>query len=176
MTSKELYEKYLETLKERQELEEKISSYIKKWKNGETVLNTKLVEEAIDKGNERLKVLKQLEQKLHQEFISMEKSEQEKRFADISLRAKLDQAPSNINITGGVLSGNATSSHLIGEEKTIGQLHEEKTQMLASIKSKVQSGELTLAEASKLVRDLDISYEFYDRQTQDTEKSSDKHL
>ena len=176
MTSKELYEKYLEALKERYELENKISAYIEKWKNSETVLSTKLVEEAIDKGYERLEGLKQLEQKLHQEFISMEKSEQEKRSADISLRAKLGEAPSNITIIGGVLSSNANESHLIGEEKTTEQLEQEKNQMLASIKSRVQSGELNFAEASKLVNDVNTSYGFYDRQTPDIEKSSGRHM
>lgn len=176
MTSKELYEKYLAALKERYELENKISAYIEKWKNGETVLSTKLVEETIDKGYERLEGLKKLEQKLHQEFISIEKGEQEKSSADISLRENLGEVASNINIIGGVLHSNANKSYLISVEKTAEQLEQEKNQMLSSIKSKVQSGELTLAEASKLVNDVNISYGFYDKQTPNIEKSNGKHM
>lgn len=174
MTSKELYKKYLETLNERHTLENKISAFIEKWKNGEAPLSTKSVEETIDKGYERLENLKQLEQKLYQELISMEKSEKEKRYADISLKSKLGKAPSNITIVDGVLSSNANESHLIAEEKTTEQLEQEKNQMLTSIKLKIQSGELTFAEASKLVNNINTSYGFYDRQN--IEKTNERHM
>lgn len=176
MTSKELYERYLEALKKRYELENKISDYIERWKNGETALSTKLVEETLDKGYERLEELRQLEQRLHQAFISTEKSEKEKETADTLLRAELGQAISNTNIVGGVLSKNASESHLIGEEKTAEQLEQEKNQMLANIKSKVKSGELTLAEASKLVSAANTSYEFYANRASDMEKPSGKSM
>ncbi len=176
MTRKELYQKYLDALGERYELENKINSFVEKWEKGETNLRTDLVQEVVDKGYERLETLKQLEQRLRQEANSMNESEQAKKIADISLRAKLGEAPSNVNIIGGVLSSNAEDSHLIGTEKTSEQLEQEKNQMLASIKSRVASGELTLAEASKLVSDVHTSYGFYDKQTSDIEKSSGIHM
>lgn len=53
-----------------------------------------------------------------------------------------------MNIVGGVLSSNVNELHLVAE-----QLKQEKNQMLSNIKLKVQSGEIYLAEASKLTHD-----------------------
>ena len=60
MFSSELYKKYIEVANERYSLENKINDYIEKWKNGETVLSTKSVEQAIEKGYERLEDLKKI--------------------------------------------------------------------------------------------------------------------
>ena len=43
--------------------------------------------------------------------------------------------------------------------------------MLANIKSKVQNGEISLAEASKLTHDVNIAFGYYDEQT-DTNTNS----
>ena len=54
MNSNELYQKYLDAEKERFELENKIESYVEKWKNGETVLSNQAIQQAMEKGYERL--------------------------------------------------------------------------------------------------------------------------
>ena len=70
MFSSELYKKYIEVANERYSLENKINDYIEKWKNGETVLSTKSVEQAIEKGYERLEDLKKIEESIHQDFVN----------------------------------------------------------------------------------------------------------
>lgn len=76
-----------------------------------------------------------------------------------------------MNIVGGILSSNANESHLVAEQKSPEQLEQEKNQMLANIKSKVQSGEISLAEASKLTHDVNMAFGYYDEQT-DTNTNS----
>lgn len=161
MNSNELYQKYLEAEKERFELENKIESYVEKWKNGETVLNNQTIQQAMEKGYERLEELKRTEAQLHNEYIQQEQKEEAKRGADISLQHNLGIRPDNMNIVGGVLSSNASESHLIAESKSPEQLELERQQLLANVKLKVQSGEISLADASKLVNDVNTSYEFY---------------
>lgn len=161
MNSNELYQKYLDAEKERFELENKIESYVEKWKNGETVLSNQAIQQAMEKGYERLEELKKTESQLHNEYIQQEQREDEKRGADINLQHNLGIRPDNMNIVGGVLSSNASESHLIAEAKSPEQLEKERQQLLANVKTKVQSGEISLAEASKLVNDVNTSYDFY---------------
>ena len=161
MNSNELYQKYLEAEKERFELENKIESYVEKWKNGETALSNQTIQQAMEKGYERLEGLKRTEAQLHNEYIQQEQKEEAKRGADISVQHNLGIHSDNMNIVGGVLSSNASKSHLIAESKAPGQLEQERQQLLASVKAKVQSGEISLSEASKLVNDVNTSYDFY---------------
>lgn len=168
MNSNELYRKYLEAEKERIALENKIEKYIEKWKNGETALSYEVVQDAVDKGYIRLEELKKTEERIHLEFIEQQKREENKRNADISIEHNLGVRPTDINITGGILSSNASESHLIAATKSSAQLEQEKNQLLANIKLKVQSGELSLAEASKLANDVNNSYGYYS----DEEKST----
>lgn len=168
MNSNELYRNYLAAEKERIELENKIEEYIEKWKNGETVLSSELVQEAVDKGYIRLEELKKIETKLHLEYMQQEQKEENKRRTDISVEHNFGIRPTDINITGGVLSSNASESHLIAETKSPEQLEQEKNQLLANIKSRVQKGELSLAEASKLANDVNNSYGFYSNEEKST--------
>lgn len=161
MSSNELYQKYLEAEKERFELENKIENFVEKWKNGETTISNQSIQQAMEKGYERLESLKKIEEQLHSEYMKQEQREEEKRNSDISVQHNLGVQPSGINIIGGVLSSNASESHLIGESKTPEELEQERQQLLSNVKAKVQSGELSLAEASKLVNDVNTSYDFY---------------
>lgn len=162
MSSRELYQKYLEAEKERFELENKIDVFVQKWANGETTLSTKLVEETVNKGYDRLEDLKQLESQLHTEYMNQDKKEEEKSHADISVRHNLGVMPSQTEITGGVLSSNANESHLVGQQKTPEQLEQEKNYLLSQIKNKVMNKEISLADASKLTADVNNSYGFYE--------------
>lgn len=62
--------------------------------------------------------------------------EEQKNSADIGLRSIFGEAPTNINIVGGIASSNSSESHLIVEEKTNEQLMLEKQQMLEKLKEK----------------------------------------
>lgn len=162
MSSKEIYQKYLEALKERFELESKIDVFVQKWADGETTLSTKLIEDAVDKGYARLESLKQTENQLHAEFISQDKKETDKRHADISVQHNLGVLPSQTEISGGVISSKASESHLVGQQKTLEQLEQEKNTLLAQIKNKVMNKEISLADASKLTVDVNTAYGFYE--------------
>ena len=164
MFSSELYKKYVEATNERYALENKINEYIEKWKNGETLLSTEQVEKIIEKGYERLEDLKKMEESIHQDFVQMSSLEDQKKSADIGIRATLGQSPTNMNIVGGVLSSDASQSHLIAEKKTNEQMDLERQQMLNDLKEKVKSGELSLAQASELSAKINSSFGFYDKE------------
>ena len=172
MTSTELYNKYNEAFKKRIELENKINEIVEKWKNGETVLSTESVEQALEKGEQRLEELKNFEQQLHDEFMRMTVLEEQKRSADISIASKLGERPTDMVITGGVLAPNASDSHLTAEHKTPEQLNNDKAQLEAVLKEKVKNGEISLNQASKVLNDLTKSYDFYTER----DEISNKHL
>ena len=164
MFSSELYKKYIEARNKRYALENKINDYIEKWKNGETVLSTKSVEQAIEKGYERLEDLKKIEESIHQDFVQMSALEEQKQAADIGIRSTLGQAPTNMSIVDGVISSNASESHLIAEKKSDEQMASEKRQMLSELKEKVRNGEITLAQASELSAKINSSFDFYGKE------------
>lgn len=174
MTSRDLYQKYLESLNERADLENKINAMIKKWADGETVFDTKIIEDAVEKGNLRLDELRKTEEKLHNDFINQDEKEETKKHADISVQHHLGINPSDLEITSGVLSSDAKESHLIGQKKSQEQLSNEKVQLLNEIRTKVMNKEISLAEASKLTNDVNISYGFYE--TIPEELSSDNGM
>ena len=164
MFSSELYKKYIEVANEIYALENKINNYIEKWKNGETVLSTKSIEQAIEKGYERLENLKKIEESIHQDFVQMSALEEHKKSADIGIRNVFGEAPTDMNIVGGVISSNASESHLIAEKKTNEQMSLEKQQMLDQLKEKVRNGEITLAQASELSAKINSSFDFYGKE------------
>lgn len=165
MNRNEIYKEYLKTLNERIELESKIENFIEKWKSGETSLSNESIQQAMEKGYERLEALKKQVESLEKSLSLYDQKENDKKAADISVQHHLGERPTDMNIVGGVLSSNANESHLVAEQKSPEQLEQEKNQMLANIKSKVQNGEISLAEASKLTHDVNIAFGYYDEQT-----------
>ncbi len=162
MSNNELYEKYVIALNDRALLEKKINEYIEKWKNGDTVLDTKKVEEIVNKGIERVEYLKQLENEIHEAYIKLEEAHDQKVASDMRLRDNLGSAPSNINITGGVLGSKAEDSHLIAETKTEEEMRNDKIAYLDELRDKVRKGEIPLEKASQLKNDVNNSYNFYE--------------
>jgi len=164
MFSRELYKKFIEAENIRYDLENKINDLVEKWKKGEKVLSTKTIELVINKGYERLEDLKKIEESIHQDFIQMSSLEEQKRLADIGIRNVFREAPTDMNIIGGVLSSNASESHLIAEKKTNKQMSLEKQQMIDKLKEKVKNGEIDLAQASELFTQINLSFNFYDKE------------
>ncbi len=162
MGRNEIYKEYLKVLNERVELESKIEYFVEKWKNGDTSLRTELVQQVIEKGYERLEDLKKQVESLESSLSLYDQKENDKKKADISIQHHLGERPTNMNLVGGVLSSNVSESHLVAEPKSPEQLEQEKKQMLANIKSKVQSGEISLADASKLIHDVNTAFCCYD--------------
>lgn len=172
MTSKELYDKYNKAFNERIELENSINDYIEKWKNGELVLSTELVEKALEEAEQRLEELKKTEEELHNEFMRLTVLEEQKAKADVSIGYKLGEKPTEMNITGGVLAPNASDSHLTAEYKTPEQLNSDKEHYETVLREKVRNGEISLEQASKVLNDIDKSYGFY----AERDEISSKHL
>lgn len=75
-----------------------------------------------------------------------------------SVKKQFGTSPDDIVITGGVLSSNASQSHLIGRSKTASEIEQEKNQLLDVIKSRAMAKEITLAEASKMAQEVNIAY------------------
>ena len=90
--------------------------------------------------------------------------EEQKQAADIGIRSTLGQAPTNMSIVDGVISSNASESHLIAEKKSDEQMASEKRQMLSELKEKVRNGEITLAQASELSAKINSSFDFYGKE------------
>lgn len=166
MNRNEIYKEYLKALNERAELESKIEDLVEKWKNGETSLSNELIQQTMEKGYERLEALKKQFESLEASLKLYDQKENDKKMADISVQHHLEERPTNMNIVGGVLSSNANESHLVAEQKSPEQLEQEKNQMLSNIKLKVQSGEISLAEASKLTHDVNTAFGYYDEPTE----------
>lgn len=166
MNRNQIHKEYLKALNERVELESKIEDFVEKWKNGETSLSNELIQQAMEKGYERLEALKKQVESLEASLNLYDQKENDKKMADISVQHHLGERPTNMNIVGGVLSSNANESHLVTEQKSPEQLEQEKNQMLSNIKLKVQSGEISLAEASKLTHDVNTAFGYYDEPTE----------
>lgn len=166
MNRNDIYKEYLKALNERVELESKIEDFVEKWKNGETSLSNESIQQTMEKGYERLNALKKQVESLELSLSLYDQKENDKKMADISVQHRLGERPTNMNVVGGVLSSNANESHLVAETKSPEQLEQEKNQLLANIKLKVQSGEISLAEASKITHDVNTAFSYYDEPTE----------
>ena len=66
-----------------------------------------------------------------------------------SVKSQFGVSPDEMVITGGVLSSNASDSHLTGRNKTPEELETDRQYALAEIRTRVANKEISLAEASK---------------------------
>lgn len=89
---------------------------------------------------------------------NIENEEAVRQSAERSVRYNFGTSPEELVINGGVLSENASESHLTGSQKTAEELEFERTQLLARLKEKVMKKEISLAEASKLIHEINIAY------------------
>lgn len=158
MKSEEIYNNYIKAFSERWELEKKIEKLMEQWVKGEITLSSISIQQAVDKGYERLENLKQLEESLHQEYLEQITKDNAKSSADNYLGYHNNMRPSSAVITGGVLSSDASKSHLTSRSKTKEELEMEMQQQLNAIQMKHQNGELSLEEATKLMEAMNTSY------------------
>lgn len=85
MTRNEIYKEYLKTLNERIELESKIEAFVEKWQNGEISLSNELIQQAMEKGYDRLEALKKQIENFEYSLNLHDKLEKDKKMADISV-------------------------------------------------------------------------------------------
>ena len=170
MFSKELYDKYIKTMNDRIELENKENEIIEKWKNGSITLSTESVEKIIEKSHERLENLKESEKALHEDFLKMLILEEQKVSNDTALRTTFGQASSDMKIIDGVLASNAKDSHLVAEKKIYEEMDLDKQDMLSTLKQRVMNGEISLEQASELSSKINSSFDFYSQEKQIEER------
>jgi hypothetical protein len=154
-------------LKEQASLKEsKLEEFINNWLNGNSKMPLKIVEDTVNKANEQIIEMKKEAKNYLKKYEIIVKEEQlqqqhlqSSKFARMLLQEKLGVDTSSYIITGGVLSTNASESHLIGREKTPEEIELDKNVALTTLREKVLSREITLAEASKLKKDIELAYE-----------------
>lgn len=105
---------------------------------------------------------------------NIESEEVMRQNTERSVRHNFGTSPDELVINGGVLSTNASESHLTGRQKTTEELEFERTQLLANIREKVMKKEISLAEASKLVQEINIAYGFDEEIVQENTQGGKK--
>lgn len=158
MTSNELYQKYIKILSERTNLESKIDELDERRKNKETLISDKEIEKTIEAGKNRLKSLLEEEQEAYRQYKKQEELEQKEKSATISIEHNLGTRPTKLTITDGIISSNAKETHLNAIPKTDEELEKDKEALLNQVKQKVLTEQMSKAEASKLVADINTFY------------------
>lgn len=174
MSKDELLNKYSEIIDAINEKEAKLEGYVNKWLNGESTLSSNSVESLIDTVNQQLEQMRKEAETYLNEFYKISEEEHLKEqqlfSSKIALKSKLDIDVDTMVITGGVLSSNASESHLIGREKTAEEIELDKQIALATLREKVAKKEIPLAEASKLKNNIEMAYVI------PNEMSSQRHI
>ena len=176
MTKDELLKKYEELVTLYTDKEVKLEAYVQRWLDGNASLSSSAIEQLITTTNNQIEQLKSEAQATISEYQRLKKEsllrEQGLMTAKRKVKEQLGISPDEIIITGGVLSSNASDSHLIGREKTLEELEEERQLALAEIRSRVATKQITLAEASKLKSELNLAYGYLE---QNQEANSNMH-
>ena len=144
--------------------EAKMENFIQNWLNDESELNNESMQQLLDSVNEQVAELKRQAEESWKEYKKLDSEISLKQNAVYSVRTNLGMSPDEIVITGGVLSSNASESHLIGRSKTPEELEIDRLNALAMIREKVAKKEITLAHASKLKNDVNIAYGYAPQQ------------
>lgn len=158
MSTLDLLNKYAELTEAWMDKQAKLDKYVQQWLDGETQMSEAGVQQLIDSANQQIEQLKEAANQAQAEYLRITQEEIMRKNAVSSVRYNLGASPDELVINGGILSTSAKDSYLTGRQKTTEELELERNQLLASIKSKVMSKEITLAEASKLAQDVNIAY------------------
>jgi len=158
MSTLDLLNKYAELTEAWMDKQAKLDKYIEEWLDGKTQMSSEGVEQLVESANIQIKNLQQQAEQVMAQYLNVTKEETLRKNGVRSVRYNLGTSPDELVINGGILSSNAKDSYLTGRQKTPEELELERNKLLADIKSKVMSKEITLAEASKLTQDVNIAY------------------
>ncbi|MBE6153858.1 MAG: hypothetical protein E7166_06520 [Firmicutes bacterium] len=158
MSSLDLLNKYAELTEAWMDKQAKLDNYVQQWLDGTTQMSAEGVQQLVDSSTQQIEQLKASASQAQAEYLRITQEETMRKNAVRSVKHNLGASPDELVINGGVLSSNAKDSYLTGRQKTPEELEFERNQLLANIKSKVMSKEITLAEASKLAQDVNIAY------------------
>ncbi|MGM9834707.1 MAG: hypothetical protein ACI31M_02880 [Bacilli bacterium] len=161
----EYINKYCELIQQANEKEAKLEVYVQKWLSGESGLSSDILEQTITTVNDQISQIRAEAEKSKSEFDRISKEEQlqqehleSSKSAQMRLRYQLGVETDKMVITGGILSSNASESHLIGREKTSEELEMDRQIALATLREKVAKKEVSLAQASQLKNDIKNYY------------------
>lgn len=158
MSSLDLLNKYAELTEAWMDKQAKLDNYVQQWLDGMTQMSAEGVQQLVDNATQQIEQLKVFANQAQTEYLRITQEEVMKKNAVRSVKHNLGTSPDELVITGGLLSSNAKNSHLTARQKTLEELELERSQLLANIKSKVMSKEITLSEASKLAQDVNVAY------------------
>ena len=158
MTREELLNKSDEFTIAWMDKQAKLDNYVQSWLNGEVQMSVDGVQQLVDSTTEQIEQLKTQASKFHVEYMRMTQEEAMRRNAVITVRHNFCVSPDEVIITGGILSPSANESHLTGRNKTLEELEDERTQLLASVREKTMKKEISLADASKLAHNINMAY------------------
>jgi hypothetical protein len=177
MNKNECLNKYCELIETANQKEAKLEVFVQDWLGGNSALSSESMEQTITNVNDQIAKLRSEAKYYEMELNRISKEEQLEQehlesieSAKIRLRDMLGVDTSDVVITDGVLSSNASESHLIVREKTKEEIELEKQKALATIREKVAKKEITLSQASQLKNDLENSFGI------NNEMSSDRHM
>lgn len=158
MTREELLNKSDELTLAWMDKQSKLDNYVQRWLDGEVQMSVEGVQQLVDGATQQIEQLRTQATQFQSEYMRITQEESMRRNAVISVRHNFGVSPDEIIITGGTLSSNANESHLTGRNKTPEELEDERTQLLANVREKAMKKEISLAEASKLVQNINIVY------------------
>ncbi|MDD6224102.1 MAG: hypothetical protein PUB18_03785 [bacterium] len=177
MNKYEYWNKCCELLEQANEKEAKLEAYVQKWLSGEGVLSSETMEQTIITVNDQISQIRSEAEKFKLEFDRLSKEEklqqeqlESSKTTGMRLRYQLGVDTDKMVITGGVLSSNASESHLIGRDKTAEELEIDKQVALTTLRERVAKKEVSLSEASQLKNDIENYY------GKNNEMSSSRHM
>ena len=162
--------KYAELTEAWSDKQAKLDRYVERWLKGEVQMSSDQIQQLMDSTNEQIEQLKAAADQAQSNYVRAINEEAMRRNAVSSVRNRFGVSPNEVIITGGVLSSNASESHLIGREKSEEELQQEREKLLNDIKLKVMQKEITLAEASKMSQDVNIAYGLSNETTLEIDK------
>lgn len=158
-------DKYCDLLDQANEKEAKLEAFVQNWLDGKGVLSSENMENTIMKVNDQISQMRAEAEKYKMEFDRISKEEKLKqeqlessKSAQMRLRYQLGVETDKTIITDGVLSSNASESHLIGREKTPEEIELDKQIALSTLREKIAKKEITLSQASQLKNDISNYY------------------
>lgn len=177
MEKNELLNKWNELTNTWTDKEAKLESFIQKWLDDDSILSNESVQHVVDTTTEQIEQLKTMANEAINSYTKIchddALREERLKVAKSNVRKEFQTSPDELIINGGILSSNASETHLIGRQKTEEELEQERQSLIAEIRSRVANKQLTLAEASKLKDNVNCSYN-YSQQNQDMENNKQR--
>lgn len=160
MTKEELLKNYQRATEEADLIDRELTSLLNDWSILRQTHSDETIQSKVDILITEVESKRKEAASYYARYAELQKLEKDKQENALNnVVETFNTNPNEITITDGVLSSNANESHLIGTKKTNEELEEEKQALLNNLSKKVMNKEISLAEASKLVSDINTVYD-----------------